>query len=685
MRKFVLPAIVLSSLFSTLLWGQANPVIYSEVIPTSSGLSFDSATDIRETFQAPNGKTVEVLVKGPVGSGTYSRAIRQGETPDAYFPAVVAEAMKAHAHHLVIPKGVYAFHGPQLCTDLQSAACNQPNSCNAVLYFNCQPHWVIGKFPQGTITTPNSVSDLDIDLSGSELDFRAPVIGIWILNSQRIRLRNFTVDWPSLPIASLGTIVPDPDNPGHNALVIDPQYPVKDRFRDGPVMIAAVDPWDDSLDPPGTFGANSNNSFETYFIFNSAPQPTFVGKTAAGAKTFSCKSCNFQNSPTDPTCSFFQGCANFDVFAPGERVIVRHYAVNGFAFLINWSNDIDLENITLNTGPGMGFAVNSNGGFRGFRLYNSRVTRAPGRIISTAIDAINIGMKADVIVEKNDVGFQGDDGINIHTNPAAILTATGNQIAVSGACDPDPKDAPVVGDVLAFFDPNFVFLSNAHVVASDDAICGSLTLTLDHSIAGLGSSDSFLDLTQQPAARYIVRNNVFHENRGHGTLVSSPYGFVAANTYIDNSMGGIAVAGGAGTGPGASNLVLAKNLVTFPGESAQFFGAISMIAPSVNGDIVTAPIFRKIRLFGNIIEQTPGPGMVATSTRFFSFDHNTVLNSNLAQTGPINFGTLSTLDSVLVFRSSDGSLCHTTTGGDTTGPLGIDPSDRNVSVTASCP
>jgi hypothetical protein len=56
------------------------------------------------------------------------------------------------------------------------------------------------------------------------------VIGIWILETQRLRLRNFTVDWPSLPIASLGTITPDPLNPGHNALVIDRQYPVEDRY-----------------------------------------------------------------------------------------------------------------------------------------------------------------------------------------------------------------------------------------------------------------------------------------------------------------------------------------------------------------------------------------------------------------------------------------------------------------------
>jgi hypothetical protein len=44
------------------------------------------------------------------------------------------------------------------------------------------------------VIVPDSISDLDIDFSGSELDFRAPIQGINILEAQRLRLRNLTVD-----------------------------------------------------------------------------------------------------------------------------------------------------------------------------------------------------------------------------------------------------------------------------------------------------------------------------------------------------------------------------------------------------------------------------------------------------------------------------------------------------------
>jgi hypothetical protein len=480
-----------------------NPTIYSEVIPTISGAagSFNPERDAREFFQAPNGKTVEAVVKGPIGEGTYTRPMRAGETPDTYFPAVVEEAIAANDHHLVIPHGTYHFKGPQLCTDLASSACTQPTSCNVNQYWNCDPHWTIGQYPSEITTTP-TLKDLDIDFSGSELDFAAPVIGLWIVQSQRLRLRNVIIDWPDLPIASLGTIVADPDNPGHNALVLDANYPAYDRYQGGPVQIQAVDPWDESPgNSPGTFALNSNNNFEVYFIFGNAPQPTYVGKTSAGGKTFSCKTCNFQNSASDPTCSFFLGCANFDLFPPGARVIVRHYTYNAMAVLVNFSSDVTFDNVKLRTSPGLGFSISSTGGYRGFQLVNSEVLRGPGRIISTASDAVDITAKADIIVKGNNIGYQGDDSLSIYPTSTTVTAVNGKQVGVAGACDADPLDSPVTGDVLAFFDGNFVYKGRAQVVAAQGSACGSnLSLMLNHAIAGLVTNDNVLDLTQQAAA-----------------------------------------------------------------------------------------------------------------------------------------------------------------------------------------
>lgn len=524
-------------------------------VATSAGLAFEADTDTFASFTAPGGQTITVLIKGPAdvtsqtpcpGAQCYvMRAINPGETPDSYFPAAVQAAVAAGAHKLVIPQGTYNFQGPIVDADSTNAS-----TCNEQHYWNCAPHWTIGTYPSGSVATP-SIADLDIDLGGSVLNFAAPTTGIWILNAARVRLENFTVDWPSLHIASLGTIEPDPTNPGHQALVLDATYPIVDALTGAPVRIEAVDPWDDSTVPgisPGRFDLSATNADETYFIFDGAPQPTYIGKTAAGAQTFSCAACKFVNSASDPTCSMFDGCANFDVFAAGTRVVVRHYTYNGFALLVNWSDDIDIERANILTGPGMGVGLKYEGGHRGFRFADSSITRASGRLISTASDAINITQLAgDVLIDGNEIGYQGDDGTNISPSTQSILSIVAGGFSMNAACEPDARDAVVDGDTLAFFGSTSAYMGNAGAGAVTGSPCATstlLTVPLECAaancagfVAALTSADGFLDLTEQPVARYAVRNNYFHENRGHGTLAGAPFGEITGNTYYRNSMG----------------------------------------------------------------------------------------------------------------------------------------------------
>lgn len=660
-----------------------NPAIYSEIIPTSSGLPYDAARDALETFVAPNGKTVSVLVKGPIGSGTYSRAIKPGETSDAYFPAVVAEAVAAKAHHLVIPKGVYKFQGPELCTDPKSATCQLPTACNANTYYNCAPNWTIGKYPQGQVTEPNSITDLDIDFSGSELDFAAPVIGIWILEAQRLRFRNLIVDWPELPIASLGTIIHDPDNKGHNALLLDTKYPIEDKYQGGTVQIQAVDIWNPET---YSFGPLSNNTYETYFIFGGATQPTYVGTNSTGGHIFSCKSCHFQNSPTDPTCSFFNGCANFDGFTPGTRVVVRHYTYNGFAFLVNWSNDIDFQNVQLRTGPGIGFSVSSEGGYRGFRLYNSQINRGPGRLISTASDAIDLNMKADMIVEGNDIGYQGDDSINLYSATSPVLGSGGATITIPAVCSPDPMDEPIVGDNLAIMDANEVYKGTARVVKAQGAFCGeSLTLTLDHAVAGTAMGDNVLDMSEQASARYVIRDNTMHDCRCHGALVNAPYGTIDNNWMYANSAEAIQLSGGNGVGPAPTNLNISDNLINAPGQSSQYYGAITMVATDDQGNLLPEPVFQKIKIQNNLIWNTPGPAILTASSGDFTISDNWISDTNQKQGAPTYYGTLPSTDSLLFYQSSYGTACGNALGGSETGPIGIDATGYRIVVDPVCP
>jgi hypothetical protein len=528
-------------------------------ISTVTNLPYDPGTDTLANFTAPGGQAITVLVKGPHGVTAQTacpssvcyvmRAVGQGETPDAYFPAAVAAALAAGARKLVIPRGTYQFTGPAVSADSTNGA-----TCNEAHYWNCAPHWTIGTYPATLIQNPTSIADLDINLSGSVLEFAAPGIGISIVNVARLKLENFTIDWPALQIASLGTIVADPTNPGHKALVLDAAYSAIDTLTGTPVQIQAVDPWDDSTVPgiaPGRFDMSATNAHETYFTFGNPPAPVFVGNTSAGGQTFSCSPCNFVNSATDATCSMFAGCANFDAFASGQRVIVRHYTYNGFVILTNWSNDVDLENVHILTGPGMGIGVANDGGFRGFRVGDSSIVRASGRLISTASDGINVSqIGGDVLMENDEVAYQGDDGLNISTSTFGLTMASPGNLSVPGGCDAQTRDVAVNGDTLSFFDPNQDSLGTALAGNVTAVPCGGpnfLTMTIDCTTssactaltAGLDSEDGFANFTQTPAARFVIRDNYFHENRGHGTFLGAPFGELNANTYYRDSMGAI--------------------------------------------------------------------------------------------------------------------------------------------------
>jgi hypothetical protein len=684
-RALTIAVLLISLILSGAHAQTINAPLYSELIPTAADVPYDPATDTRESFVAPNGKTVTILVKGPQGTGTYSRPIRAGETPDAYFPAILAEAVAAHAHHVVVPKATYRFKGPELCTDLASAACQLPTSCTVLQINNCAPHWTIGAYPSGQVIKPNSVHDLDIDFSGSTLEFTAPVIGIWILESERLRLRNLTIDWPELPIASLGRIVADPANPGHKGLVLDPSYPIEDRFFGGPVQISAVDPWSSSTtDQPGHFASTADNEHETYFIFDGAPQPRYLGRTEVGVHTFSCKPCHFQNSRADPSCSFFLGCANFDGFTEGERVVVRHYTYNGFAILVNWSNDVDFENVTILTGPGMGFAVNYNGGYRGVRLHGSSVKRAPGRLISTASDAVNVALQADLIVEDGEFADQGDDGININPNILPVTRVGADWLRVASPCDPDPMDAPIRGDILALFDENFRYLGSARVKALSGSSCTTLTMMLDHPISGVTQSSLVYDLTQQPSARTIIQHNSYHDNRGHGVLVSTPYAEITDNLFNNNSATAILGPSGYLAWPGATNLVISDNEISHSGGESTQYGAVSLIAEDAANQIIATPIFQKIKMVHNRVHDVPGPAVVVTSGESIRLADDDIRNANQSRSAPVTYGKVPSTDSVVLYRVDHATICGTLRSGKTTGPIGIDPTDKKVLVANSC-
>ena len=65
----------------------------------------------------------------------------------------------------------------------------------------------------------------------------------------------------------------------------------------------------------------------------------------------------------------------------------------------------------------------------------------------------------------------------------------------------------------------------------------------------------------------MVHDNYFHECRCHGVWLNAPYGLIDHNSMYGNTEGAIGFAGGAGAGPGATNLSITHSFMNHPGDA----------------------------------------------------------------------------------------------------------------------
>lgn len=110
-----------------------------------------------------------------------------------------------------------------------------------------------------------------------------------------------------------------------------------------------------------------------------------------------------------------------------------------------------------------------------------------------------------------------------------------------------------------------------------------------------------------------------------------------------------------------------------------------MLAYDENGNIQEPPLFQKLKIANNAVTNAPGPAIVMTSTRYVDIGPTKIADGNLQQGSPTQYGEVSTNDSILVYRTWIGSICGTSLQGSTTGPVGIDGSDRFVLQSSICP
>lgn len=316
--------------------------------------------------------------------------------------------------------------------------------------------------------------------------------------------------------------------------------------------------------------------------------------------------------------------------AVGNVLLVRHYNYGPGAFNISsGSNGIVIEDVNIYGLPGEGVIVNSG-------AHHVRMTRmniklnpetAEKRRISTTADAIHIKeTHGYYILEESEIGYCGDDCMNIHDTAGVVYEINGNELVVIAA-----NGSPYhVGDMISFRrESDFRKIDFTAQITGVTVSGTEWTLTLDQDCEDVLAEGMIVHDDTYDSGNYIVRNCFLHENRARGLLAGSSNCLIENCRFYRIQQAAIQTCvdlGGLWTeGKGASNVIIRNNefdncAMLRPDEAITLFASSGYTA----GGVLNGECFVNVLISGNVFRNTPGYVIRAASLRNLTIYGNVI-------------------------------------------------------------
>jgi len=480
------------------------------------------------------------------------------------------------------------------------------------------------------------LNNVTIDGQNSTLLFTQNAPGIYLTLSRLVKIQNLSVGY-TLNMASLGTI--EQQN-GRNVLVVDPAYPVS--AADSVFHLAQYNTASNTFVPGGT---------GIYTPPGSASAPVYVGN-------------QIYMSPA------FQGAAFVN-----KSFVIFHHWYGGAAILMEDSpgadqlEDIVLDNVAVNSGPGMGIVA--YGIKRGLGIWNCRVEALPGSLVSTEYDAMHILIVGgDVSLIGNTIENQGDDAINLNgpVSPVIGQGGSGSSIILSTYSRFISRN-----DTLAFFDNLNNFLGTAKVVQAPVPLGGPNAqyhkVALNQTISGLTAGSVARDLALIDS-RVALQGNVIQNCVCHGALIQTPNTIVSGNSFSNTTGNAAALLTSTGNflqGVGAINVIFSGNTVsntgTDSGVGSMGWSAVSLYGVNANVAVSAGPVNKYVSITDNAISGAMQGCITVASSEFVTVSGNScTADSASVRNSP----------GIDVFDANNAVIEQNTRSG-STGPLVINP------------
>jgi hypothetical protein len=441
----------------------------------SASAEAQQADPVRDVPSGP----AEFTVDAPDPSSDVSLSVADfgadPESEDNYdaFMRAIREAKAQKAGHLVVPQGVYYFR----------------TGHDALVL--------------------SGLSDLTLDGQGAELVWRNPAVerygGMFsLLDCQRIEIKDIVLDWDWSvdPLGSLVEVIAVESAGRH----LDIRFNEHTRFPNRETIVKVLEAVD-----PATGAVGCEGKRDIYVDWNDVPAPP--NRTLEWLSGNTARLHAFDDARRN----------NFRRYAAvGDLFRARHYAYGAAAVGLRRSGHITLTGVKIYACPGM--AVVGRDRPHHVRLSDCAIVRRPDadRMISCTADHINFGDTLGyLIVENCDVGWGGDDCINVH-NGCAPATRLDDQTFAARLSDHIYK----VGDLIEFRRRDLSplgFYSRVRSLRPVQTPAGARTaVTLADPIPESLPDEVVLYNREIHSGNVIVRNCYFHENRARGVLVEAP-------------------------------------------------------------------------------------------------------------------------------------------------------------------
>jgi hypothetical protein len=495
---------------------------------------------------------------------------------------------------------------------------------------------------------------------------------IRLTGSDHLVLRDLVIDWDE-PLAVPATVSGTGQPGSSQTLTVDPAF----RIDPGsPIPITLVDPFDVRR---RSFGLSRDMSAADFAAWNAEQE-------RGGSLGYLCPTAASGVSPA--ACFRYVGGQTY-AFGAGERLFPVPPSAGNFlatardnnygAIIVDGgASFIDIDGVAIYSSPGS--AIGLIGAGPAVRIAHCHITRKPDallrpgeqrRFISTLSDGMDVITSAgDVVIEDNEIGYQGDDGLNIRSDVrAATATAAYTLSAV-----PAWGGASYyrVGGLVDIYDAKArnLVASGVPIIASSPSTQnpGQMQLVLAQTMPALQTGQAYrISPRDWGSARVIVRNNWFHDNSERGVVVHGNAVAVVDNRFDRTAESAIQLLydnqSGHPEGPVVSDVVISGNAI-HDVNVHWFDPAARFVAPPAAIAVYMATrsgfgandafaggnaVPRHIAITDNVIDAAPGVGILVSQA-----DDVIMARNRVTQSGQHRYGLSATDGKAILVEQTTG-------------------------------